>query len=86
LADICVKVAGKSISPIHENLAEGATSKYIAGRKRIPSELQVLIQSTERATHDTGWKPKTPLVEGIRKQWQWLLSHGERYSLDNMRV
>jgi UDP-glucose 4-epimerase len=86
LARLCIAVSGKGLEPLFEELAEGQVSAHVPGRKRIPSELKTLIQSTEKATRDTGWQPRTSLRSGLEQQWRWLLDNKGRYQFETMRV
>jgi len=86
LANICIKVTKKKINPIFENVSEGDNSKIVLDRKRIPSELRVLLQSNELAYNHTGWRPKTSIEEGIKLQWEWLKKNKGRYDFKSIRV
>ncbi len=68
-------VAGHSqlkAKPIFENVSEGEVSRYIPGRKRIPQELQKMVLSPRRAFIDFGWVPLVSLVDGVKREMDWI--------------
>lgn len=78
LAKNILKVSGKEIKIIHENVKEGEKSKYF-DRKRLPMELKVLTQSNAKANKLIGWSPKVKLEDGLRKEWEWLNENKHRW-------
>jgi UDP-glucose 4-epimerase len=71
LAELVLRVTGRDLALIHENLAEGATSAHFA-RRRLPQELRTLVQSPEKARRLLGWEARTALEEGLAAEWEWL--------------
>jgi UDP-glucose 4-epimerase len=80
LARTICEVTGIDESPIFENVAEGARSALADGRMRLPSELQVMRMSYQRALESVGWRPETSLREGLEREWKWLVDHPQRWT------
>lgn len=73
LASIVIKCSGKKMEVLYEDLAEGAFSEYVSGRRRIPAELKTMILGIEKAKKELGWIPKVSLENGIVKEIEWIL-------------
>ena len=71
LANIVIECSGNSLSPLYEDLKEGAFSQYIPNRRRIPAELRSMVLSIDKAKKELGWSPKIPLKQGIVKEMNW---------------
>src|SRR5262249_5902906 len=82
LAGLVNKVAGGKLEVIHEDVAEGGTSKYY-DRIRLPQELKELVQSYQKAYGLVGWKPTVSLEAGIREEYEWLKEHAQRWQKMN---
>lgn len=80
LADLVCEVTGAGSEPIHENLPEGERSALVNGRMRLPSELQHMRMSYERAERTLGWKPTVELRDGLEREWKWLQDHRHRWT------
>jgi nucleoside-diphosphate-sugar epimerase len=76
------KVSCADVEILHEELEEGATSKYY-DRIRLPQELRELVQSSEKASQLLGWEPKVELEAGLREEYMWLGEHPERWHTMN---
>jgi UDP-glucose 4-epimerase len=72
LARIVTRHSGLKAKPIFENVLEGEVSRYIPGRKRIPQELQKMVLSPRRAFIDFGWVPLVSLVDGVKREMDWI--------------
>ncbi|MFX0024973.1 MAG: NAD-dependent epimerase/dehydratase family protein [Candidatus Hermodarchaeota archaeon] len=77
LAHILIKQFGNSISPIFDNPPPGKASKYQPDRKRLPGELQDFILDNSLIHKTLGYKPKTSLIEGIKKELEWIKKNPE---------
>lgn len=75
LASLVCQVTGCPGEPVYEDVAEGQTSRLVEGRLRLPSELQTMVMSYERARAKVGWAPRVSLREGLAREWQWLQEH-----------
>jgi UDP-glucose 4-epimerase len=82
LAELARKVSCADVEILHEELEEGATSKYY-DRIRLPQELRELVQSNEKASQLLGWEPKVELEAGLREEYMWLGEHPERWHTMN---
>jgi UDP-glucose 4-epimerase len=82
LAELVRKVSGRDVEIIHEELEEGATSKYY-DRIRLPQELRELVQSYEKASRLLGWTPTVDFETGLREEFEWLSEHPERWHTMN---
>jgi UDP-glucose 4-epimerase len=82
LAELVRKVSGADVEILHEELEEGATSKYY-DRIRLPQELRELVQSYEKANRLLGWAPNVDLETGLRQEYEWLSEHPERWHTMN---
>jgi len=80
LAELVLKVTGHGVEVIHEDVAEGATSKFF-DRRRLPQELKTLIQSPEKAARLVGWEPRVDLAQGLQNEWEWLREHASRWTV-----
>jgi UDP-glucose 4-epimerase len=76
------EVSGSDIEIIHEEVEEGATSKFY-DRIRLPQELRELVQSFEKANRLLGWSPVVDLETGLREEYEWLNEHRERWHTMN---
>jgi UDP-glucose 4-epimerase len=80
LADLVCEITGAGAEPIHENLPEGERSALVNGRMRLPSELQHMRMSYERAERTVGWTPTVELRDGLEREWKWLQDHRHRWT------
>lgn len=59
----------------------GCQAEIVTEKERIrpeKSEVMRLCGSAERLESLTGWRPRTPLEEGLRKTWEWFSRHENR--------
>lgn len=82
LAELVRKVSGSDVEILHEELEEGATSKYY-DRIRLPQELRQLVQSNEKAQRLLGWSPAVDFEAGLRQEFEWLSEHPGRWHTMN---
>lgn len=80
LAELVKRVTGISAPIEYENVQPGELSKRL-DRQRLPSELQIMVLSPEKAGRLLGWTPTTPLEEGLRMEWEWLQQQSERWTV-----
>ena len=80
LARTVCQVTGLDDDPVFEDVAEGARSKLADGRIRLPSELQAMRMSYQRALDTVGWKPEVGLRDGLEREWHWLVDHPHRWT------
>jgi UDP-glucose 4-epimerase len=80
LAEFVCSAAGLERAPVFDDVAEGARSDLADGRMRLPSELRRMRMSFERAEKVLGWRPETPLVDGLAREWKWISEHPERWT------
>lgn len=69
-----IAISGKGFFPLFEDLREGATSKFMPQRRRIPQELKQMVLSSAKAKRLLGWHPEVSLSEGIRREIEWIRS------------
>jgi len=79
LASLVVRLADSDLEPIFEDPPEGGYSK-LTGRWRIPRELRNLELDINKAMKK-GWKPRTSLVEGVKREIAWIRSNPHRWSV-----
>jgi UDP-glucose 4-epimerase len=80
LASLACEVTGNEVAPIAENVAPGEKSELVDGRMRLPSELNVMHLSTAKAERLLGIAPTVSLRDGLRREWEWLLEHPDRWT------
>jgi UDP-glucose 4-epimerase len=71
LAEIVRGTAGGGSEVVHEDVAEGESSRYY-DRIRLPMELRTLVQANSKAKELLGWEPTVDLRDGIRNEYEWL--------------
>ncbi|MBI4032673.1 NAD-dependent epimerase/dehydratase family protein [Candidatus Berkelbacteria bacterium] len=74
LADAVIAATGQPITVIHESIKEGEFSKLVPEKKRNTAELKLMLLNHDKATRTFGWQPKVSLIEGLRGEYEWLLS------------
>ena len=84
IAHKAIQAAGYEFEIQYDDIEPGETSEY-QNRIRIPSELLCLAPMNAKALR-TGWRAETNLLTGVKKQWEWLQDHKERYTEGKMRV
>jgi UDP-glucose 4-epimerase len=80
LARAVCDVTGLDDGPVFDDVAEGARSSLADGRMRLPSELHAMRMSFQRALDTVGWKPEVTLQDGLRREWDWLVGHPQRWT------
>ena len=80
LAETVCKLTGIDSGPIFDDVAEGERSALAGGRMRLPSELQVMTMSSERARETLGWSARFDLAAGLEREWKWLRDHPARWT------
>jgi UDP-glucose 4-epimerase len=78
LARLVAEAVDDEVETIHEDVAEGASSRYYE-RIRLPMELRTLVQSYQKAERLLGWSPTIPLDEGLATELAWLRDHLGRW-------
>jgi UDP-glucose 4-epimerase len=78
LAETVKNVTESDVEIIHEDVPQGEFSKYLP-RRRLPQELQSLVQSPQKSRELLQWEPKIALSDGLKSEWEWLLSHQHRW-------
>jgi UDP-glucose 4-epimerase len=79
LADLLSGALGLP-EPIFEELAEGEASEHLAGRIRLPAELERLVLDPSRIGERLGWRPETALRDGIQRELEWLRAHADLWT------
>jgi UDP-glucose 4-epimerase len=79
LAHLVCEVTGAP-EPIFDDPREGEASALADGRVRLPSELQTMQMSYERAETMLGWRPQVALREGLEREWAWLQDNADRWT------
>jgi nucleoside-diphosphate-sugar epimerase len=80
VARLAVKVSGKNVETVHEEISPGERSQLVEDRRmRLPSELNALVLDPTKARERLGWTAATALEEGVRREWEWLLAHPQRW-------
>lgn len=79
LAQTACKIVDEDLEIVYEDLKEGEFSSLVDGKKRNVDELGVLLLNIDKATNILGWKPKTSLIEGMKKEYQWAKNHLDRW-------
>jgi UDP-glucose 4-epimerase len=80
VARLAVKVSGKNVETVHEEISPGERSQLVEnGRMRLPSELNALVLDPNKARERLGWTAATALEEGVRREWEWLLTRPQRW-------
>lgn len=82
LAKIVIQVAGLNCQPIFEDVPEGKASRFMPERKRIPSELDKMVLSYEKAKKDLSWRPESFLEEGVKKEYEWIKENQEFWKIE----
>lgn len=82
LAELVCASTGKSLRPIFENVGEGELSQIVRGRKRLPSELRVMVLDVSKARTELGWQPKTELKDGLSEEIRWIRSNPSQWNTD----
>jgi UDP-glucose 4-epimerase len=80
LAQLVCEVTGVAAEPVFEDVPEGERSTLVAGRMRLPSELDHMRMSFAKSERTVGWVPRMPLRDGIEREWKWLQSNAERWN------
>lgn len=62
--------------PLYEDTKPGETSALVAGRLRLPAELQTMVLSPEKARCRLDWSANVPLADGLRAEAEWLAGPG----------
>ncbi len=66
---------GRLISLLEENLCRKAPKRNLPMQ---PGDVYATAADTSALEHDFGWKPSTPLDEGIARFCEWFLQHNGR--------
>jgi UDP-glucose 4-epimerase len=81
LAELVVEVTGFHGDIVHENVVVGGRSALVDGnRQRLPSELQQMVLSSEKAQRLLGWTPQVELRKGLQMEFDWLRANAHRWS------
>lgn len=80
LAELVSQTFGLS-APIVEDIAEGEVSNLVAGRMRLPAELQRMVLDPTAAREAVGWSPSKELPAGMLAEMDWLRANSDRWSV-----
>lgn len=81
LSELVIRCSGKDISPLYENVPEGAFSELVSGRRRIPAELKNMVLDPAKAKKLTGWSAEISLEEGISRELGWASENIEMWNV-----
>ncbi len=62
-----------------EEVKPGERSAKVEGRMRLPSELSAMVLANDKAKQVLGWQPEVMLDEGLRREFEWLKAHSQRW-------
>ncbi len=79
LASLVVHNISSNIKLIHEEIEEGAFSKIVKNRIRLPAELKIMWLDNKLAEKMVGWLPKVKLEEGLNEEFKWLKQHKDAW-------
>lgn len=79
LAETACKLVNEDLNVIYEDLKEGEFSSLVEGKKRNIDELGVMLLNIDKAKNILGWEPKTSLIEGMKKEYDWAKDHLDRW-------
>lgn len=80
LAKMVLKVSSKEdLKIIYENPKFGESSSYF-NRIRLPLELKKMILSYDKGSNLLKWKPEVALIDGLRREYEWVLDNKKRWS------
>jgi UDP-glucose 4-epimerase len=71
LAKTACMLVDEGIKVFHEDLKEGEFSSLVNGKKRNIDELGVMLLNSNKARDILSWEPKTSLLEGMKKEYNW---------------
>jgi UDP-glucose 4-epimerase len=80
LARAVCQLSGIESGPVFDEVVPGERSELAEGRMRLPSELQTMTMSFDRARETVGWSPKVDLMTGLEREWKWLCDNPGRWS------
>lgn len=84
LAKMVIECSGKRLEPLYEDVGEGAFSKYITYRRRVPAELKTMVMGIEKAKKELGWSPKTSLKQGIAIEMEWISRNLDAWKVEGI--
>lgn len=79
LAETIVSCIDTKSEIIHEEVKEGERSGIVDNRMRLPMELIQMVLDPTKAKSLLGWKAKTNLTEGLKKEFAWLAKNPQRW-------
>jgi UDP-glucose 4-epimerase len=79
LAQAVKTASGRDVEVTFEDVAEGAFSRLVPDKKRNAAELKVMLLDCALARMELGWSAEVPLVEGLRREWDWLSANPSRW-------
>ena len=71
LANKVIKISGKNLNIIYEDVDEGQFSRNITDKKRNVVELKMMLLDITKAKMILKWSPKISLEEGLKKIYLW---------------
>lgn len=80
LAETSVKLTNKKLNVIYEDTKEGEFSKLVEGKKRNTAELGTMLLDMTKAKSLLNWEPRTTLIEGMKKEYNWANEHLDRWN------
>lgn len=66
---------------MYEEVALGEASALVEGRVRLPAERERMQLGDDRIERVLGFRPATPLRDGLAREWAWLREHRDRWTV-----
>jgi len=79
LAETAVKLSSEGLKVIYEDTIEGEFSKLVPEKKRNTAELKTMLLNMSKVEKLTGWKAKTSLIDGLKKEYLWAKDNLSRW-------
>ncbi len=80
LAKVVIAASGKNLKIIYENTKEGEFSKLVPDKKRNIAELKIMLLDNKKAFEDLKWQPQVDLLEGIKREYEWVKNNLNRWN------
>jgi len=79
LAKTACMLVDEGLEVLHEDLKEGEFSSFVNGKKRNIDELGIMLLNSNKARDILNWEPKTSLLEGMKKEYNWAINNLYRW-------